>query len=96
MRIRMLKTKDGAPEGTVVHTFKEGSEHDLRHSPRAQDLAMVFVREGWAVEVGSAAADLKAVATDTKAFDDAEPAQPAPEAPTEAATEESKKSGKRK
>jgi hypothetical protein len=55
MKVRMKKTVDGAPDGTLVKTFVEGSEHDLTHTARSRDLAQVFVREGWAVEVGTAA-----------------------------------------
>lgn len=61
MKIRMLETKDGSPDGLKVNTYEKGTEHDLSGSAGEQDLASVFVREKWAEEVkGKKAAENKA------------------------------------
>jgi hypothetical protein len=61
MRVKMLKTVPGSPDGIVTRTFAEGSEHDLGGTAREKDLAEVFVREGWAHEVGREPAPEKSV-----------------------------------
>jgi hypothetical protein len=47
----MLSTRRGADDGVTLRTYHEGTEHDLSATPRALDLAQVFIREGWAKEV---------------------------------------------
>lgn len=56
MRVRMKRTVPGAADGFTVVQFKEGEEYDLTQTPRSKDLAQVFVREGWAEEIGAAPA----------------------------------------
>lgn len=51
MKIRMTQTQRGAADGMTVVTYVEGQEYDLSGTPRALELAAVFVREGWAEEV---------------------------------------------
>jgi hypothetical protein len=53
MRIRMLSTQRGADDGVTVRSYEAGQEYEIGGSPRAEDLAAVFLREGWAVEVKS-------------------------------------------
>lgn len=43
MRIGMLTTKRGSPDGVQVKTYTEGEPYDV-----PDDLGAVFVREGWA------------------------------------------------
>lgn len=49
MKIKMLKTEKGAADGIRVAEYKEGTVHDLGHSPRALELAHAFVKMGSAV-----------------------------------------------
>jgi hypothetical protein len=51
MRIRMLRHQYGSPDGVTLLVYEQGHEYDLSGGERALDLAAVFVREGWAVEV---------------------------------------------
>lgn len=51
MSIRMKKTVRGSPDGADVRVYAEGEEHDLSRTPRERELAEVFLREGWAVDV---------------------------------------------
>ena len=51
MRIKMLKTQSGAPEGTTTHIFEKGVEYDLPDCERGNSLCEVFVAQGWAVRV---------------------------------------------
>jgi hypothetical protein len=45
MNIRMLKTMRGSPDGIQVFEYRAGQKYDL-----PDDLAQVFLREGWAEE----------------------------------------------
>jgi hypothetical protein len=45
MNIRMLKTMRGSPDGIQVFEYQAGQKYDL-----PDDLAGVFLREGWAEE----------------------------------------------
>jgi hypothetical protein len=60
MRIRMLKTVRGAEDGFTVREYLIDTEHELSGTARAQELAEVFLREGWAEEVGKAPAEAPA------------------------------------
>ena len=54
MRIRMTETRHGSPDGRVVHEYAAGETYDAESTPPLpDDLAAVFVREGWAVEAGA-------------------------------------------
>ena len=64
MNIRMLKTMRGSPDGIQVFEYRAGQKYDL-----PDDLAGVFLREGWAEED-------KELVLETKA-------EPQPEAPVE-------------
>lgn len=48
MRIRMLSDQRGADDGFTVRTYFAGKDYDIGGTPRADDLAAVFLREGWA------------------------------------------------
>jgi hypothetical protein len=61
MRIRMLKTVQGSPNGHTTLSYREGTEHDLTATPRERELAAVFTREGWAEAATTAAAPPEAV-----------------------------------
>jgi len=45
MKIRMLITKKGSPDGIQVIEYQAGQKYDL-----PQELADVLLREGWAEE----------------------------------------------
>jgi len=45
MNIRMLQTTRGSPDGIQVFEYRAGEKYDL-----PDDLAGVFLREGWAEE----------------------------------------------
>jgi hypothetical protein len=52
MRIRMLETAKGSPDGVSVYDFTEGDEHEAApHSAMSDELARVFIAQGLAVEV---------------------------------------------
>ena len=51
MKIRMSRTQRGAADGVTVITYEAGQEYELGESPRALDLALVFLGQGWAEEV---------------------------------------------
>lgn len=51
MKIKMLSTQKGSIDGIHLAVYETGSVHDLRSSKGERELATVFVREGWAVEV---------------------------------------------
>lgn len=51
MKIQMLSTQNGSIDGIHLSVYKTGSVHDLSASKGERELATVFVREGWAVEV---------------------------------------------
>lgn len=46
----MTKTMEGSPDGCRVETYEAGKEYEFLHA-QGVDLARVFVREEWAVEV---------------------------------------------
>ena len=51
MRIRMTETRLGSPDGRFVHEYVAGETYDgATTPPMSDDLAAVFVREGWAVD----------------------------------------------
>lgn len=51
MRIRMTETRLGSPDGRTVHEYAAGETYDgATTPPMSDDLAAVFVREGWAVD----------------------------------------------
>ncbi len=43
MKIRMLKTKNGSPDGMAVLTYAEDRVYEL-----PEDLARVFIKQKWA------------------------------------------------
>lgn len=48
MRVRVLTTMKGSPDGNRVFTYEEGREYDKgSRPPMSPDLAVVFVAEGW-------------------------------------------------
>lgn len=51
MRIRMLKTVSGSPDGGRTLLYRDGEEYALGETEREKELAAVFLREGWAEEV---------------------------------------------
>jgi hypothetical protein len=53
MRLRMLTTMRGAEDGCTVREYREGVEYELGGTPRADELARVFLREGWAEEASA-------------------------------------------
>lgn len=53
MKLRMTKASNGSPNGHETKHYAAGTEHDLSSTPRERELAEVFLREGWAVEVGT-------------------------------------------
>jgi hypothetical protein len=55
MHIRMKSTQFGTVDRRHPREFAKDTEHDLTHTDGERELAQVFVREGWAVEVGTAA-----------------------------------------
>lgn len=54
MKIRMLESRPGSPDGVTVQWYPKGEEF-LFDTPGGQDLGAVFVREGWAKLVESKA-----------------------------------------
>lgn len=51
MRIRMLETAKGSPDGARVYEYTEGDEHSVDGYLMSFDLAHVFVAQDLAVEV---------------------------------------------
>lgn len=52
MRLRMKETRHGSPDGRAVHAYQAGEVYDADTTPPlSDDLASVFLREGWAEEV---------------------------------------------
>lgn len=47
MKIRMLQSRPGSPDGVFVQWYERGLEYDFA-SPGETSLANVFLREGWA------------------------------------------------
>jgi hypothetical protein len=80
MRIRMLKTVQGSPNGHTTLSYREGTEHDLTATPRERELAAVFTREGWAEAATTAAAPSEAVPALELAMPPV-PSEPTPEPP---------------
>lgn len=54
MLIRMTQTVMGSPDGIRTQAYQGGEVYDLPPNA-AGDLAVVFIREGWAVPVDSPA-----------------------------------------
>ncbi len=51
MRIRMTESRMGSPNGRTVHEYRAGETYDASTTPpTSDDLAAVFIREGWAVD----------------------------------------------
>lgn len=48
MLITMLRTQTGSRDGVLVELFRHGAEYDLTRTEGERELALVFVREGWA------------------------------------------------
>ena len=46
MKIKMKATRYGSADGMRVDEYKKGGTYDVRES-----LAMIFLKEGWAVKV---------------------------------------------
>lgn len=46
MKIKMLKTRQGSPDGITVNTYVSGETVDI-----CEELALVFIRQGWARKV---------------------------------------------
>lgn len=46
VKVRMLQTQRGSPDGVHVHVYEQGQTYDLPES-----LAVVFLRQQWAEEV---------------------------------------------
>ena len=46
MKILMLQTERGSPDGHTVLTYVEGQEYDLSRTPREHELAEAFLRMG--------------------------------------------------
>jgi len=46
MKIKMLKTRQGSPDGIVVNTYTSGETMDV-----PDELAQVFIRHRWARKV---------------------------------------------
>ncbi len=42
MKIKMLETRTGSPDGVRVRSYAKGEQYEL-----PDDLAQVFVQEGW-------------------------------------------------
>lgn len=57
MRIRMLSTLPGSPDGVTVRLYVAGSEHDLGATPGQLALARAFVSAGFAEEAEAPAAE---------------------------------------
>lgn len=51
MRITMKQRRLGSPDGHHVHPYIEGETyHAESYPPMSDDLASVFLREGWAID----------------------------------------------
>ena len=48
MKIKMLETRLGSPDGRTVHSYARGEQYEL-----PDDLAKVFVGEGWGKQVST-------------------------------------------
>lgn len=46
VKIKMLETRKGSPDGMTVCSYQRGEQYEL-----PDELARVFVREGWAKQV---------------------------------------------
>ncbi len=53
MKIRMLGTQAGSPDGATTLLYEKGREYELGTTMRELDLAAVFLHYGWAEEVGA-------------------------------------------
>ncbi|GEM_PF-5381030 len=55
MKLRMKVTQNGSPDGYEVYAYQAGGEYSLTSTPPlSNDLAAVFLREGWAEEIAEA------------------------------------------
>jgi hypothetical protein len=72
MKIQMLSTQRGSPDGVSIETYLAGENYDLTRTERTRDLARVFVREGWAE-------DAERPVPAKQAVQDVRPAAPAEE-----------------
>lgn len=55
MRIRMKERREGSPDGRHVYTYETGETYDADTTPPVDDdLATVFLREGWAEDATKA------------------------------------------
>lgn len=75
MRIRMTETRQGSPDGRVVHEYVAGETYSADTTPPvSDDLAAVFMCEGWAVDASKAPAASRArkviAPAETKEADD--------------------------
>lgn len=67
MRIQMRETRAGSPDGRVVYTYEAGEIYDAETIPPVDDdLAAVFVREGWADDVAAVSKPASAAKRATK------------------------------
>jgi len=46
MKLKMIRTSYGSPDGVQVEEYKKGETYDMRET-----LAVIFLKEGWAVKV---------------------------------------------
>jgi hypothetical protein len=61
MKLKMLETRQGSPDGISVATYEEGQTYDI-----PKDLAGVFIREDWAEPLKKKEADPAASGAVTK------------------------------
>ena len=57
MRVRMLQTVDGSPNGGTVKTYQKGEVYEFGSVAREADLADLFIRAGLAVDADAAPQD---------------------------------------
>ena len=76
MLILMLSTRRGAADGFTLRDYFAGQTYDLSGSTRAEELAQIFMREGWAEDATAKAPAPSPVATPA-------PTAPAPVAAVE-------------
>jgi hypothetical protein len=65
----MLTTARGAEDGYSLRTYESGLEYEIGGSPRADDLAAVFLREKWAepIVLGPVLIGVPALVVDSEA-----------------------------
>ena len=54
MRVRMLQTVDGSPDGGTVKTYQKGEVYEFGHVAREAELAALLIRAGLAVDEDAA------------------------------------------